>query len=275
MIAPLLLVVALQTSQPPTPGPAVGAQAPQQQAAPKDTGASSGNAPVASPLGQQQANNPTQTTGQQNGKPSPDWWDWFTNEGANWSIVALTMALTGIGVMQWLATHTANKHNVVIERAYVNASPLPFFINWVPGSGPRHAIKITNTGQTMATIRGAVCRIAPYDRSGIPEMPDYPNDTAPNQSFLLPPSDHIHLTAFPVSGAFGDNDQGRFERADLSLYLFGFIDYEDIFGAMHRVGWARQYFPRASEGERFGIVARTAWSYDRPLTPAERGHYKS
>jgi hypothetical protein len=72
---------------------------------------------------------------------------------------------------------------------------------------------------------------------------------------------------------FSEADHQRFESFDLSLYLFGYIDYQDIFRQFHRVGWARQYFPAAADGDRFGIVARTAYSYDRPLTPTEQQGY--
>src|SRR5438552_2013816 len=110
MIAPLALTVALFAvqSQPPTPSPAIGSQAPQQQATPKKTGPDYSNSPIVAAIGQQQTQQPNQGATQQNQQPTLNWWDWFTTNGANWAIVALTLVLAVLGVLQWWAIRTTN-----------------------------------------------------------------------------------------------------------------------------------------------------------------------
>ena len=201
--------------------------------------------------------------------------------GLTAAIALFTLGLIYVGWKQrqtYEATLAANK---IVERAYVNASPspLPFPMAWFPG-GPRHPIKITNHGKTQATIRDVVGHVLSEEKA-LPERPEYPTHGRAG-SFLLAPADHFNFMCLP-DRHFSEEERGIFEMPpearvlydgeSLALYIVGYVDYQDIFGQFYRVGWARQYFPLAAEGDRFGIVVNAHYSYDRQLTDEERRRY--
>lgn len=159
--------------------------------------------------------------------------------------------------------------NKVVERAYVNASPVPIDMEWQSG-GPRHQIKISNNGQTQATIRAVSQHILPFRNSDDwDEPPVYPPSTR-SGAFLLAPGDAFYEVALPT-GFTEESDAAEFAASQLPVKLVGYVDYEDIFGDFHRVGWGRHYFPAAPQADRkFGIIVQDGYSYDRPLTVDEK-----
>ena len=50
------------------------------------------------------------------------------------------------------------------------------------------------------------------------------------------------------------------------LYLFGYVDYVDIFDKPHRAGYARVYdLSRRKTTNNLGIVPNNFYNYDQPL----------
>jgi hypothetical protein len=240
IIAPLLLVLALQ-SQPPTPSPTVGSQSPQQQTAPKNQSPQSGNAPVVAPLAQNQPNQPNQSTANQNQQAASDWRDWFTGDRANWSIVALTFVLMVLAGLQWWASHTANKHTVVVERAYISIPEIAF-ANFAPDKVLGLHVEYRNTGHLPAHLISATSIL--YTEEPLPETPALPDwhefkvAVPPGGSFTA------HHHSFIENPKLSQEQYDRAIRGEFSLAIAGAIRYHDGFDRIRESGFAFVYQPQ-------------------------------
>jgi hypothetical protein len=256
----MLVSCALAQSQPPTPTPSVGAQSPQKQADPKDGSPNSGNTPVPSRFPQQQGQEPQQGATAQNQQPTTNGWGWFTNNGANWAIVALTFVLTVIGFFQWKASHKANRHNAIIERAYVTMSHHPPGLviedesDEGQGEGWQHNIElhvvIDNLGNTPAEVTRSLLQILITDKP-LPPDPFYDeaNHAIDTHVFLVK-DNHFTIHKSWKMDANGIKEI-RANPSRWTMYVFGYIDYTDRFGIRHRAGYGRRYEPWMDDRARY------------------------
>jgi hypothetical protein len=256
-ISSVALLVALTTavlggqSQPPSPSGSVGSQAPQNQSSTQNSSPNGNQSPIVAPIGKPPTAEPTKAGNQGDKQPSANWWDWFTANGANWAIVFLTIVLAVLGGFQWWATHTANKHYVAIERAYVSISPDPPGIdigNVLTGKPGEDAqldigihLRLTNVGNTPAIVTNALMHLFVSDEP-LPELPPY------NEGLLRPlwvtvmKGQEITLfqnTTFSVVAL----EAIRKGESKFQIYAVGYVDYIDKFKARHRFGYGRIYKP--------------------------------
>ena len=268
MIVPFLVVLTLAAtaSQPPSPSGRVGSQTPQQQSATQNKQPSNQNPPVTALVSQQPAQQPNQATAPQNQQPTPNRWDRFVDNGANWAIVFLTFVLAVIGYFQWLATDTANRHNTVTERAYVTMSHRSFSIDDAATARVRvlTRIKISNTGNTPAKITAIqiLSRVTEF----LPTIPPYQQAaTAERVEAFVSANDWFNLSPrldLLSTEQWAAVQLNRTER----LWLIGYIDYIDKFGNRHRSGYARVYDPDAFT---LVLVQTPGYNYDRPREKGE------
>lgn len=238
-------------SQPPSPGPSIGSQTPQEQTESQKAQPNDAKAPVVTPSGQNPTQQPEQRTAPQTQQSSANWGDWFTGDRANWGILLLTFVLAVIGFFQWWATHTANKHYVVIERAYISMSHHPPGLN-IPGlvstgqdGGAVRDVEvyvaIKNYGNTPANVTYALVQL--LNRSEpLPEHPPYDESGLKSVSVsTVKGDDFTFFHSRPIS--FGDIEDIRNGTSPKKLYVIGYADYIDKFGSRHRAGFGRWYNP--------------------------------
>lgn len=146
----------------------------------------------------------------------------------------------------WRTTNQTLEHNRTVERAYVKMSSLPPGLEIETQTGFAWvSLEIQNFGETPATITdiflnheivscldSALVGIEFKDTLVVNPMPDV------NGIFLVK-NDRFNFTReIPLSSdAFEINAQASI------LFLYGHIDYIDIFGKRHRAGYGRKYAP--------------------------------
>jgi len=254
-------------SQPPAPRPAVSTKPPQQQSATTSKAPDNRSGPLSTPGTSAPAQQPEQLVAKQNQRPASYWRDWLTNAGANWAIVVLTIALFGVGIAQWRATTTANTHNAVIERAYLDLSHVGAL--QLGATYASLSLTIKNNGRTPSDILGGQIRLAVNDLppgtfgwvplSAGPRLP----------AAFINPNDTLHFG--PVQLPLGSTPM----TANATVLVIGHIDYMDRFGGFHRSGYARQLItPTPANGNNLVFsVATAGLNYDRALTKKERQEY--
>ncbi len=98
LFATLFVAALVAPSQPPTPRPTVGSQAPQQQTQPQGADPKQHVTPVPSANGQEGTKDPKQPTDPKQGESPTYWWSPID---PNWVIAFLTFVLAWLGYRQW------------------------------------------------------------------------------------------------------------------------------------------------------------------------------
>ncbi|MCH9054139.1 MAG: hypothetical protein IIA72_24380 [Proteobacteria bacterium] len=169
------------------------------------------------------------------------------------------------------ATLRIHKHSNVSERAYVKMSHKSggrygegLFIDRASNTA-KVVIEVKNFGRTPANVIGlCLCWDVLPKGQPLPAKPNY-----------RPPKDtHIPTTAFLVAGDFfyawrkfekiPDEHLDKIEARDMTAFVYGYVDYIDIFGQCHRGGYARQYDPDRT-GNNLIFMAQSGYDYDRPI----------
>jgi hypothetical protein len=169
-------------------------------------------------------------------------------------IAWLTRVLVVIG-------RRTDAHFRVSERGYVKLSHLPpgIYWEWPRNADARYAkkgerefwvrfdIRVKNFGNTPATIRDIRLIRKPVAKGErLPERPDYSDGTVnPMDAFLVKGDEFIHQARIVIS----DPDAVAIWESKRDLFLFGYVEYTDWFGDVHRGGYARRY-----DRERDGIA---------------------
>jgi hypothetical protein len=245
-------------SQPPAPTPSIRADAPQQQADAQNTDSNRQNPPVIAALSQQPTQQPPEDATKQNNQPPSNWWDWFSANGANWAIVALTIVLAIIGGFQWWATHTANKHNVVIERAYLALSHHPPGIDIDPlviqdsGDAKQNLaiyVGVKNLGNTPANVTYTLIQLKLFpSNEPLPPFPPYDESALRRMWVNVVKTNEFTIFQNQVLDLFTIE---QIRKGVLKLYVFGYADYIDKFAVRHRCGFARVYNPDMDDRNRY------------------------
>ena len=139
-----------------------------------------------------------------------------------------------------LARQTSNRQ----LRAYVGTVP-------VLGSLEPDTIEIKadNQGQTPAykVVSHLNWQWQPFGKS-LPsnfKYPDY-NTDGPSPSVAVIQSKDFKIMTVP----FDKNQIARVRNKETSLFLYGHVDYEDVFGGTHSTHFAYEYHP-AYDGDKF------------------------
>ncbi len=152
------------------------------------------------------------------------------------------------------------------ERAYVTISHKPPGLDLQFADGhAKVVIEVKNFGRTPATVTAVHLELQRFeDENPPPDQPVYCPDKLHSKSgsFLVTNGSFFRGQILPIPG--GD------KRGD--LWLFGYVDYVDVFDQRHRGGYARVYTPGsddpsipAEERNNLVFVSEPDWNYDRPL----------
>jgi hypothetical protein len=212
-------------------------------------------------MGTQQAQQPNQRTSEQQNQPSPNWWTWFSDSGANWVIATLTMVLSVIGVLQWWTTRTTNKHYVVIERAYLTLSHSPPGIKFSddvialvddeqirnPAQNATVRIGIKNYGNTPASVSRILVQVIFTDEQ-LPPTPQYDETFAKDIRVSVVKTETVFTRHnWPVDFSAIE----KTKAGTIRLYVVGYVDYRDQFGERHRSGYARVFEPSIDQPDSY------------------------
>ena len=155
-----------------------------------------------------------------------------------------TLVLALVTSLLVLSAREAAKHTRIIERAYVKMSHYSPPNSVALQFGQTEAvviIQIHNSGHTPASVTGALLKLQILPKiEGLVPKPDYEGGTAfPKDSFafLAAGADYqvrmpFNLPADKVMEAQSD---------EFRTYLYGYVDYIDVFGVRHRNGYASDY----------------------------------
>ena len=200
----------------------------------------------------------------------------FLDAHATTVVAIATIVIAVFTCFLFVATRRIYKHSAVSERAYVKMSHRsgPEF-----GEGltidrdrkeARIVIEVKNFGRTPANvINVALCWwVMPKDQAApiIPQYPKPENTDGPTAGFLVANDLFLVWKAFD---GISDDHLDRINTGDETLWIYGYVDYIDVFGQWHRGGFARQYDPGRA-GNNLIFVGQSGYNYDRPLKKRER-----
>jgi hypothetical protein len=183
------------------------------------------------------------------------------------AITTFTGLLAGGTLLLWFytkkaadAAKVAAEHIPTVERAYVamshNPPGLVFQTNAVNVS-----VQIRNAGRTPANVSGVLLKLQINPGSAkLPPEPDYGGGVnLDSSSGFLVSDKHFNVqTGFVIT-----EEQAREAQSnEARVYLYGYVDYIDVFGARHRAGYARRYLHGMPENNLI-FVAERAYNYDR------------
>jgi hypothetical protein len=192
---------------------------------------------------------------------------------SDWGILGVTLALLVLGYFQWNTAQEAHRHFCIVERAYVTISPEPdgFEISHAVvqvGAGDalhqcRLRMQVTNFGNTPALVTSAAINMV-LNRGPMPIVPPY-NSTEKIGGFL------VKGESIPVLVGFEQSREKiiAFRANELSLWVFGYVDYIDRFDNRHRCGFGRRAHSRGtSSSDRFVVHGlffdgHPGYNYDR------------
>ncbi len=158
---------------------------------------------------------------------------------------------------QWWATHTANKHYVLIERAYLALSAPPPGITIdpviIPGPGDAKQnvavyLGVKNLGNTPANVTYTLLHFMITDQP-LPESPPY--DESLLQRIYVSVVKTNSVTIFQNSVLELFTIEEKIRKGVLTLYVLGYVDYIDKFNGRHRCGFARVYHPEFDDPGRY------------------------
>lgn len=189
-------------------------------------------------------------------------------------IAVFTIVLTCLGRL-------ANRHFRTTERAYVIMSHKTPANRGTPNAlhqiGDRAivTIEVQNYGRTPAYVIGGRIKLERLGKEQpLPEMPDYRGEGSQEittayflvatQTFQI----EIDDLPFPISYATAINNGNDILR------LYGYVDYADKFGQIHRAQYARRYVP-GRPGNNLAFVTEPGYNDDRPLSRCERRQLKT
>ena len=141
-------------------------------------------------------------------------------------------------------------------------------------------IEIKNFGQTPADITNIVLRpivISPHN-APLPAQPDYSGDGT-----LFPKAFLVSQDWFSIFHVFriAKSEIDAIKIWDADLYVIGYVDYIDKFGARHRGGYARKYTYARDDRKAYAsddefaqrsnliFVTQDGYNYDRPRIRGE------
>ncbi len=180
------------------------------------------------------------------------------------------------------ATERMAQNAVVSERAYVKMSHPPpgvemfdeLGIYWVQ-------VEIINFGRTPARVTDVWLQSFTLGKDEIlPALPQYDrDDTHPTQGFLVSNEKLFHSKSFRIDA---ETVREIVEESRI-LWVVGYADYQDIFGARHRAGYARYYVPEmdVKDAKRYPtddayakrnnllVMPSGAYNYDRSRARGE------
>jgi hypothetical protein len=186
-------------------------------------------------------------------------------------IAVFTVALSVVALLTRQTYEAMLSANKVVERAYVDLShqsppglkfdPSQTGPDWTPSVN----LNIKNHGKTPADISGVFLRLVVHD-GPLPPQPPYDEAREKELRAVLMPNEtvSVHWPCKPVPGSLFQSIQND----QKVVWVIGYVDYRDRFGARHRSGYARRY-DRVSKGNNLIFEVKPDYNYDRLRTCGE------
>ena len=187
---------------------------------------------------------------------------------SNWIIPIFTIVLAGATIGIWRSNFLSSRHMRASERAYVTMSH-----NSPPGlkiDTPTHKIsvpmEIRNHGRTPAQVSDIFLAFAQGEKGdSLPATPDYSRlniSSGETLTFLVAGDSFFFEPEFDEISA---DELGSFVDGSKRLWIYGYVDYIDIFEQRHRGGYAREFVPgRPQNNLVFVKQVGSNYNYDRP-----------
>ena len=159
---------------------------------------------------------------------------------------------------------------IASERGYVTMSHHPPGLNINQSNGIVTAdIKIENAGRSPATVTKIVLKLDGFPLTEqLAADPDY--DSGQVQTDLTETS----LAAGgsvnkPLTFNWNGGDLNTIQRGQGQMWLYGYVDYTDIFGERRRSGYGRVYGPAREKGpinfrNNLPLIPQSGYNYDCP-----------
>ena len=207
--------------------------------------------------------------------PPTDWDIIFT------AIVTLfTVVLAISTILLWRETAHVAKHTVVSERAYVKLSHSPPGLDIDPNGLCLVRVIATNSGRTPARVTDLRLKLESLPNNvRLPAIPNYQRQdqglTA--KGFLVANDEFSHGEMFRKNPINVASVKAGTER----VWLYGYVDYIDVFGQRHRGGYMRVYASGRDDRAKYlsgrhymtrnNLVfeAQEGYNYDRLRQPGE------
>jgi hypothetical protein len=181
-----------------------------------------------------------------------------------------TIILAASTILLWIVTNkaasaaqAAAEHIPTVERAYVRLSNCEPGIMFSP-RGCDVRIEIKAIGSTPARVTNVVLNFRILPRDALPRHPPYNiPDREPIRAFLLP-NEPIFITEESEVSL----DEVRDLPSEMALYVFGYVDYIDVFHKRHRGGYGRIYI-RGGSPSNLGVITNDGYNYDCPRVRGE------
>jgi len=176
---------------------------------------------------------------------------------------AVAALVTAIGTFVLaVVTNRQLNHNRVAERAYVKASPTLPGVSLGAEGQVYISLEIKNHGTTPARITDVLMTVVTLPNSqALPEIPRYKPSYQNKSTAFLVTNDWIFVSALMwLDDAAHVTEASQGKR---QLFIFGYIDYIDMFEQRHRGGFARRYYHSAKQGEtNLVYVNQLGYDYD-------------
>jgi hypothetical protein len=186
-------------------------------------------------------------------------------------MAAFTIIVARITRQQKDLAELAQRSTHVVERAYVDMSHAPpgvycidnYTMNPTPGPVNPNGmvtvrIQIRNHGATPANILAAT--VVAHIDTELPSDPPYTDDKDWGAYFLMP--NESFWVERMIHNPLDDDDRyRRIQDGTLTLWVLGYVDYTDVFGTTHRAGYARRFYPKATDNNLV-FETKPGYNYD-------------
>ena len=167
------------------------------------------------------------------------------------------LAVSTIGL--WRATYNIAKDSAnglrQTERAYIKISHTKKFTPKDPES-VHFSFEIKNLGRTPAHVRDVIIEM---HTGGEPTSTPPPFSSRPRDktsSFLVSGDHFVHNVIYKITPA----EIEAMNQGTLIVWLFGVVNYDDVFGQGHQAGYGRIFNKIAGD---FVFIANDRYNYDR------------
>jgi len=199
----------------------------------------------------------------QGGDQERYWYTTFIEQTPEWVIAVLTLILAASTIGLWKATgdiaNDAADGRQRTERAYVTISHVKG-IRGISDDEIEVSFEIRNRGRSPARVTDVVVEWfqGPLHIDPTLEV----RERAKPAGFLVADGNFFHTARYAVS----KTDRDKMYRGEIFPWMYGYVDYTDMFGVRHRAGYGRQYNRFAGD---FVFIANALYNYDRPRRSGE------
>ena len=168
------------------------------------------------------------------------------------------LAISTIGL--WIATRKITRDSADgrqrIERAFIKVSHAKKFEE-IGSDSVRFSFEVKNFGRTPARIRDVIIEMHTGGEP-TPIPPKISDQLREKVAGFLVSGDYFFHTAIYK---MNPTEIEAMRQGKLTAWLFGVVDYDDVFGQRHQVGYGRIFNKIAGD---FVFIANDRYNYDRP-----------